>query len=127
MIETIGLVHLVCGGRDYKDREYVFKVLDQIHADIGISKIVHGAARGADSIGWAWAVTRGIEAKAYPAKWNEYGKRAGSIRNQEMLDSENIDAVIAFPGGSGTADMVSRAKKAGINVMELNDRETEFM
>jgi hypothetical protein len=47
------------------------------------------------------------------------GKAAGPIRNQRMIDEGKPDLVIAFPGGRGTADMVSRAKKAGIPVQEI--------
>jgi hypothetical protein len=50
----------------------------------------------------------------------EEGKAAGSIRNQRMLDAEkHIDVVVAFPGGRGTADMVRRARAAGIHVLEI--------
>ena len=35
-----------------------------------------------------------------------------------MLDT-GIDLVIAFPGGTGTADMVRRARKAGVEVREI--------
>ena len=49
-----------------------------------------------------------------PADWTKHGKAAGPIRNQKMLD-ECPDLVVAFPGGKGTADMVRRAMKAGID------------
>ncbi len=38
------------------------------------------------------------------------------IRNQQMLDEAKPDMVLAFPGGRGTDDMVSRAEKAGVPV-----------
>lgn len=44
------------------------------------------------------------------------GKAAGPIRNQRMLDEGKPDLVVAFPGGRGTADMVRRAKAAGVPV-----------
>jgi UDP-N-acetylmuramoylalanine-D-glutamate ligase len=55
----------------------------------------------------------------YPAKWDLHGKSAGPIRNQQMLDT-GVDLVIAFPGGKGTAHMVSIAKKAGVKVVEID-------
>jgi UDP-N-acetylmuramoylalanine-D-glutamate ligase len=38
-----------------------------------------------------------------------------------MLDSNTVELVIAFPGGKGTSDMVSRAKKSGIEVKEIQN------
>jgi len=35
-----------------------------------------------------------------------------------MLAEGEPDAVLAFPGGRGTADMVRRAKRAGVPVWE---------
>jgi predicted Rossmann-fold nucleotide-binding protein len=42
------------------------------------------------------------------------------MRNQRMIDEGKPDLVVAFPGGSGTADMVRRAKRASIEVMEVD-------
>jgi acyl-CoA synthetase (NDP forming) len=56
---------------------------------------------------------------SFPANWKKHGKSAGPIRNQLMLDVGKPDLVIAFPGGSGTADMIRRARKAGVPVKEI--------
>ncbi len=53
---------------------------------------------------------------------DKYGKSAGSIRNQQMIDEGKPDLVVAFPGGFGTKDMVRRAKKHNIEVIII-DRE----
>lgn len=107
---------LVCGGRDYTDKEAVFRALDAVHAKLGITCIIHGDARGADRIGKEWALSRRINHEPYPADWNNNGKRAGPIRNQQMLDEGNPDGVVEFPGGTGTADMCRRAEAAGLKV-----------
>lgn len=36
----------------------------------------------------------------------------GPMRNQRMLDEARPQVVIAFPGGSGTADMVDKVRAA---------------
>jgi hypothetical protein len=52
--------------------------------------------------------------------WKTHGKAGGPIRNQMMLDDYKPQVVIAFPGGSGTADMVRRAHATqGIDVIEV--------
>lgn len=36
-----------------------------------------------------------------------------------MLDLAKPDVVVAFKGGRGTADMVRRAREAGVKVIEV--------
>lgn len=113
------MIVLVCGGRDFQDRDALFAVLDRLHQQTGITKIVHGGAKGADTLGAIWGLLHGVFSAGYPAQWDAYGKRAGFIRNQEMIDVEQIDLVVACPGGNGTADMVKRATKAGIKIVQV--------
>jgi len=116
----MGLTVLVCGGRTYNNKETIYEVLSSIHKETPISVLIHGAAKGADTLAGCWARENNIKEKQYPALWNTYGKAAGSIRNQKMLDDNTVELVIAFPGGKGTADMVERAKKANIEVREIS-------
>jgi hypothetical protein len=109
---------LVCGGRDYQDINRVMRVLDNIHEKCGITEIIHGAAKGADSLAGQWARKNGIKETAVPANWDLYGRRAGPLRNEEMLLLAP-DGVVAFPGGRGTAHMARIAEEAGIKVMRL--------
>jgi hypothetical protein len=53
-----------------------------------------------------------------PAEWKKHGKRAGPLRNMRMLEEWKPDGVAAFPGGSGTADMIAQARNAGVKVWE---------
>ncbi len=52
-----------------------------------------------------------------PAEWSKYGRRAGPIRNKQMLDVGKPHLVVAFPGGAGTANMVKQAKAAGVPII----------
>jgi hypothetical protein len=61
----------------------------------------------------------GLSIEVYPADWKKHGRSAGPIRNQHMLDVGKPNLVIAFPGGRGTADMMKRAEKAGIEVRRI--------
>lgn len=81
--------------------------------------IIAGGAKGADSAAADFAAVAFCQLQEFKADWNKHGKAAGAIRNQQMLDEGKPDLVVAFPGGRGTADMVSRAKKAGIEVREI--------
>ena len=111
------LTVLVCGGREYADLARVFDLLDRNKDRIG--RLVQGGARGADRLAETWALDRRVECASYPAEWDRYGKRAGSMRNLEMLTDAKPDLVVAFPGGVGTADMIRRAKRAGVRVLEV--------
>ena len=108
---------VVCGGRNYDDRAFAYRALDAAHARRAITLLVHGDARGADRIGRDWAASRGIEHKAFPADWKRHRKLAGPFRNQQMVDF-GLDGCIAFPGGSGTADMRRRCMAANVPVWE---------
>lgn len=110
---------LVCGGRDYANYSFVCETLDSAREHYGNVVIVQGGARGADRLAKAWAVARGIPCVEIAANWDFYGKRAGSLRNQWMFDIMKPSVCVAFPGGVGTANMVSICEKAGIFVKKL--------
>lgn len=112
----MGLRVLVCGGRDYCDQARIYTALDRLHSERGVALIIEGGARGADRIARSWAQARGIPYKTFDAAWKRLGNAAGPVRNQQMLDEGGPDAVVAFPGGSGTADMVDRSIRAGLKV-----------
>lgn len=110
---------LVCGGRDYADRDAVFLALDRLlrRDKNPVACIIHGAAHGADSLAGQWAWNRGVDVEPYPADWKAHGRAAGPIRNARMLAEGRPDAVVAFPSkGPGTRDMVGRAEAAGLKV-----------
>lgn len=115
-------VVLVCGGRAYDDWKTVWRELQRLKP----RKIVTGQARGADALAERWAWYNGIEFQGYPADWRMFGLSAGPIRNSQMLAAEKPDIVLAFPGGTGTADMVNKALRAGYMVKQvLSHVETE--
>lgn len=106
---------IVCGGRDYRDQSAVWAALSSINPTVVAQG---GCDTGADLYARVWAQHNDKILKTYPANWGESGRSAGPKRNQYMLDAEQPDAVIAFPGGRGTADMVRRARKAKVLVIE---------
>ncbi len=108
---------LVCGGRDYKDRQRMFAYLDALHEREGITYIIHGDSRGADRMSGEWGKARHIPVKPYPANWTKYGPSAGPIRNRAMFVVSQPHLVVAFPGGSGTADMISVATQGNCRVL----------
>lgn len=124
---------LVCGGRNYRDAARVYEVLTAFRRVHGIAVVIEGGADGADTFGYWWAHYEHIPSIREFAQWKKFGPAAGPIRNQKMLDEHHPDVVIAFDGRDGTRDMRSRAKKAGIPVLEggakrdLQDLVEEFI
>ncbi|VDS07601.1 hypothetical protein PARHAE_00778 [Paracoccus haematequi] len=107
---------IVCGGRDYADKDAAVAALDRFHAQHGITCLIQGGAKGADRLAYEWAASRFVIVHNVPADWKKHGKAAGPIRNQQMIDEHQPNALIAFPGGRGTDDMIKRAKEAGLPV-----------
>jgi hypothetical protein len=116
---------LVCGSRTFRENLIVFSVLNGLHlveseTDTGITTLIEGGAKGADALGAFWAHSAdGVEHLCFPANWDQLGKRAGPIRNQQMLDEGEPEMVLAFVDkplaeSRGTNDMVTRAKGAGV-------------
>jgi hypothetical protein len=124
--QAVGLMVFVgvCGGRDYLERTRVYEVLHE-HVPVGAA-VVHGDCKGADKLADAWAVAFDRHPVRVPAVWRRAGDRynvkAGPERNAVMavmLSHLPGAFLIAFPGGSGTADMVRAAQEAGIRVLEI--------
>lgn len=105
---------IIAGGREGFDEETVFEILNVAAIDIEITEVVSGCAPGVDELGQLWASERGIPVKRFPADWNQHGKAAGPIRNEQMANY--ADALIAIWDGKsrGTGDMIKRAKRRGL-------------
>lgn len=81
--------------------------------------VIQGGANGADKAARDWAVKNGHVSLTFDAPWGHYGSSAGPIRNGWMLQYGKPDLVLAFPGGLGTANMVSQAEAAKVPVRRI--------
>jgi len=111
----------IVGSRNFNDYENfkkaVFKVLEQWSFKIeDITNIVSGGAPGADTLAEKFAKEYKINTIIYKPNWNLYGKRAGILRNTDIINSSTH--VIAFPSryGKGTQDSI---RKAEINKLTI--------
>lgn len=113
------MIIVVTGGRNYKDKEQVFKALNHVHARRGISELYHGGSSGADKLAEEWALKNSVPVKCFPADRKKLGKSAEPVRNIEMLRTAKQNGragVVAFPGGRGTQNAVASAKIFKIEV-----------
>lgn len=85
--------------------------------------MVLGGASGADEVARRFAVSEKVSHLVLYPDWSKYGKAAGMIRNKEMVHAslsmshDGAVTLAAFPGGRGTANMVSMCKDRGIPVV----------
>lgn len=113
---------LVCGSRTFTNWRAMFETLDRFHAERSFTHVMHGAARGADTLAGKWARDRGLVEVRRPADWTRLGRRAGFVRNQEMVDLRP-EMVVGFcpPSGmtNGTAHTLRIARESGLLVEEV--------
>lgn len=123
---------LICGDRNWDDGEFISAWVERLaknHASVhealknyprGFDPlvIIEGEARGADKLARKAAERFGLGVLRFPARWARYGKQAGPIRNQQMLDEGKPDMVLAFhddiKNSKGTLDMIRKAESARI-------------
>ncbi len=113
------------GARIWTDPEPVQVGLDFVarRAAPGPFTIVHGAARGLDTLAGQLAASMPLATvEAHPADWNAHGKAAGHVRNQLMIDL-GADFALAFPLGEsrGTWDFIRRAHEKAIPILVFQD------
>lgn len=109
------MIVLVCGGRKYEDKATVYRILTKIHTVKPIDVLIQGGAHGADALAKAWAYDMGVHCAEVPALWHKMGDAAGPPRNRAMAILRP-DLVVAFPGGSGTRDMLNTALARKIKI-----------
>lgn len=122
---------LVCGSVKWRDHRAIARRLALLPRG---AVVIHGAARGADSLAASVCHALGIDERPFPADWRVkpdtphwrvrerrdgtlYDVAAGFARNRVMLD-ERPELVIAFQvnGSSGTQDTIDEARRRGIPV-----------
>jgi hypothetical protein len=108
----------IVGYRNFSDYKLFCDHIESWEGDIDY--IVSGGAKGTDTMAAKYARENGIPFKIFHAKWKEHGKRAGPIRNKQIVDF--CDCVIAFlsPLSVGTKDTLAKAKRCGKPVTKIN-------
>lgn len=117
---------LICGDRNWNNYIVIENYLSQFPKE---TIVIEGGARGADSMARSAARYLGMKVIEVPAKWSEYGKSAGPIRNREMLDM-GPDIVTGFHNNieksKGTKDCILAARKRNVPTYVYNDKGEEI-
>jgi hypothetical protein len=113
---------LICGSRTFNDSRAIEEQLGTFEGIEGIT-IIHGGARGADSLAGNIAKKLGWKQLVFLPDWDLHGKCAGIVRNDLMLDQQP-DLVMAFWDGKsrGTQHTIREATKRKIKVIIHYDK-----
>jgi phage major head subunit gpT-like protein len=111
---------MVTGSRDWGDKSVIDRALFNYWYTAGRPKdivLVHGAAKGADLLAAACWTGQGFFDEPHPADWDGLGKRAGIVRNIEMLNT-GPEHVLAFikNNSRGASHAAAEAERRGIPV-----------
>jgi hypothetical protein len=104
---------IIAGSRSITSMNTLLAAIERCPFSLEITEVVSGDANGPDTLGVQWASSNQITVSHFPAKWQDFGKRAGFKRNAEM--AEYADALIALWDGksNGTRDMIAQMKRKG--------------
>ena len=125
---------IIAGGRKFSPQEEHYLWIERMLSNKTDIEFVSGEALGADCMNWVMA-QRTLEGyKGFPALWDrldrepcsvkiardgsEYNALAGFNRNESMAEYAN--ALILFPGGNGSKDMLKRAFAHNLLIREWN-------
>lgn len=80
------------------------------------TEVVCGRAKGVDTLGEHWAIQHRVPIKYFSPDWQQFGKRAGILRNVKM--AEYAQALIAIWDGEskGTKHMIDEAESKCLKV-----------
>jgi hypothetical protein len=108
---------IIAGSRDFNDYEFLKTklsfLLQYVKEEV---EIVSGKAKGADLLGERFAKEHGLKIKEFPADWDNFGKRAGYIRNEDMAMYANACVVFWKNKSKGSGHMISLAKKYNLKL-----------
>lgn len=117
----------VAGPRDYTNKEFVDKMLEEILSDILAKEvlpihIVEGGAYGVDALAKLYALQNELPYTEVKADWDKYGRSAGPRRNQKMAEISDY-CIVFFKGSRGSASMIAEALKQNVPVYVVSISE----
>ena len=103
----------IVGSRNYPRPDLVAAFVAGLPSNsVGVS----GAGRGVDSVAEEAAKARGLQTLVFHADWENLGRKAGPIRNAQIV--AHAERVVAFWDGRsrGTVNTLLQASRAGLPI-----------
>ena len=113
---------IIAGSRTFTDYQLLCHTLSpQRHH---ISEVLHGGARGADQLGFSWAVRHHVRSRCFAADWERFGKSAGVRRNHQMAQAGDMLVAFHVNHSPGTAHMIACMRALGKPVVVIRVEAT---
>jgi len=105
---------IIAGSRSITSFDAVLNAIQWAQMDI--TEVVSGGAKGVDALGERWAKLNEVPIKRFLPDWKQFGKSAGPRRNEQM--AQYADGLIAVWDGKsrGTEHMIETARRVGLEV-----------
>lgn len=126
----------VVGSRDWPDRPFIWRVLyrfveeaygyvpDEDHMlPPGEVRIVSGGARGVDTMAADWAVTNWTGLTEHVPDWDQYGRRAGYVRNELIIRDADFLLAFQWRGSRGTQHSIDLARHLGVPTVVFTESD----
>lgn len=117
---------IICGDQKWTDRKLIEEQITLLKPG---TVIMHGNAKGADTIAGELANNRHLKVFPFPALWGLHGKSAEAKRNQRMLDEGEPTNIHAYhdnlKDSKGTKDMVEKALNVELPVTLFSHKNPE--
>lgn len=101
----------IVGSRSFVDYREFCRYLSHVDWFLDVSEIVSGGAYGTDSMAKLYALQNNIPITEFLPEWDKYGKKAGPIRNEKIVNY--CERLIAFWNGksAGTKNSINLARQ----------------
>lgn len=100
----------IIGSRTFNDYAALLRIWEK-YFEGNFDYVVSGGAAGVDSLGKLLAQEMRLDYVEFPPDWDKFGKAAGFIRNQDIINNCNAVLAIWQNNSKGTASSIELAKK----------------
>ena len=108
---------IIAGSRAFTDYQLLCQTLaSERHR---ITEVIHGGARGADQLGFRWALQHHIRSRCFAADWERFGKTAGVRRNHQIAQAGDVLVVFGDEPSPGTAHLIQCMQALGKPVVVI--------
>lgn len=108
------MIIAISGSRSYNDYNTFCSILNNYKHIVTSFQV--GDATGVDSMTIRFCKENNIPYVSFKADWKLYGKGAGPIRNQSIINGSSLLIAIPTHDSKGTLDAIKKAEKLSIRV-----------
>lgn len=115
---------LIAGSRSFKNLELVISLIDSVASIEEDVVIITGGAVGVDDTAKTYAEENNIQTETFYPDWDRFGKKAGILRNEEMV--KHSDKIVVFWNGTsrGSKSTIDFALKYRKDIQVIFDDES---